>query len=767
MYPPVPGSSTSHRGQTSATAGEPAAASADLTEWQPRVDRLVPLVDGIEYFRWVRHALLQARRQVLIVGWELHSEIDLLRGEEAEAARHEDSWPVRLADLLLRLVKEREDLEIRLLIWAGASLFALERQNWPRMKRPWADHSRIRLVWDGDTPKLASQHQKVVVIDDAMAFAGGMDLTKCRWDDHQHAMDDPRRRAPGLIGRKFAPYHDIMMALDGEAAGVLGDWCRERWRRATGDALPAPGDPAVDVWPAGLEPLLRDRRAGIALTQPAFNGRSEKRQVEASFYTQIAAARESIFIETQYLTCAGLVEQLCRRLREPDGPEIVIIIPYGCPGTLQSVSMDPPRDALLDRLRAADTGGRLGVYWPTLRGGATENPFETSVYIHAKTMVVDDRLLRIGSANLNNRSMGLDTELDVFVEVPESDDEARAAIAGYRQRLLAYLLAVPPAEVQEAERANGSVVGAVEAVRSGSRTLHPFEHHAEELKHAVPLPLELADPDRPLSDLDAQRVLKAMDAEKGIGDWLGARADEAIGIARRWHGLLITVAVVLAVALVWAATPLHEIANRAWLEGAFEAAQGSAAGIGGVAVAFLTLAASGFPVTVLIVVTGAMFDMAPALVICVVGVLGSAFLNFMLGRLSPALVPPLKRGGGRHGIVERLKGRGVLAVAIVRNVPLAPFAVVNIGCGAAGLSLWRYLLGTLLGMLPGIVVVVVFGHELAAVITDPTPTNLAGVVAGAVAVIGLAVAADALLRRIATEAGERRSRDTASDTGRD
>jgi len=178
---------------------------AARAEWRARTSRLAPVVDGVDYYRFLRDALIRARRDVLIVGWDLHSEIDLLRGEEAARASRESAWPVRLADLLLRLVQERGDLHIRLLIWRGASLFALERQHWPRMKRPWADHPRLELEWDSDTPRIASQHQKFVVIDDAIAFTGGMDLTSSRWDTHEHAPIDARRRLPGLLPLRGDP----------------------------------------------------------------------------------------------------------------------------------------------------------------------------------------------------------------------------------------------------------------------------------------------------------------------------------------------------------------------------------------------------------------------------------------------------------------------------------------------------------------------------------------------------------------------------------
>ena len=217
--------------QTRPAAGNDSPGWADDAEWVVRSERIAPLVDGVEYYRALRQSILRAHRQILIVGWDLHSEIDLLRGREADAAIERDGYPVRLADLLARMVDERPGLHVSILIWEGSPFFALERQHLPRMKRPWSSHDRIDLVWDRVSPPLASQHQKIVVIDDRVAFVGGMDLTQSRWDSHAHHREDPRRRKPGLLPSYGHPYHDIMIALDGEAAAVVGEWSRERWAR--------------------------------------------------------------------------------------------------------------------------------------------------------------------------------------------------------------------------------------------------------------------------------------------------------------------------------------------------------------------------------------------------------------------------------------------------------------------------------------------------------------------------------------------------------
>ncbi len=554
----------------------PTESASPHAEWTVQANRIAPLVDGVEYFGRLRESLLKAERQVMFVGWELHSEIELLRGEEADRAVEADGWPVRLADLLEALVEAKPKLHIYLLIWEGQSLFALERQQFPRMTRPWAKHERITLKWARDTPRLASHHQKFVVVDDAMAYAGGIDMTSARWDTHEHARDDDRRKPPYLLPKIGQPYHDIMLAFDGEAAKTLGDFARERWRWSTGEGLTPACDQwegeAPDRWPDSLKPALLDRDLSIALTQPAYGEREEKRQIEASYLAQFAQAKRFIFLENQYLTCGRITEGLRKRLSETGGPEVIIVLPYGCPGVPQAMGMDPRRDALLDTLREADHEGRLGVFWPAVRGEATKDVYgRDSVYVHAKTLVVDDRLLRIGSANLNNRSMGLDTELDVYLTA--DDDAGVNAIGHYRRRLIAYLMHTDPNDVLDAEEEQGSVVGAIRSLQGGEHTLHDFDHRAGEFESNFALPIELADPDRPLDDMDVERILAALDDERGSLKKLRGRVSQAMTAAwsRPWTvsalGALLVIGVLVAPTYSWLGyvAVAAAIALAAWL----------------------------------------------------------------------------------------------------------------------------------------------------------------------------------------------------------
>ena len=71
------------------------------------------------------------------------------------------------------------------------------------------------------------QHQKIVVVDDAVAFSGGLDLTTRRWDTRAHRLDDPGR--VDLAGVPYAPFHDVQAIVDGKAAAALAELARVRW----------------------------------------------------------------------------------------------------------------------------------------------------------------------------------------------------------------------------------------------------------------------------------------------------------------------------------------------------------------------------------------------------------------------------------------------------------------------------------------------------------------------------------------------------------
>lgn len=122
---------------------------------------------------------------------------------------------------------------------------------------------------DGAHPLGSVHHQKIVVVDDAVAFCGGIDLTLDRWDTRAHEHVNRHRRT---ARRSYGPRHDVGAAVDGAAARALGEQALARWQTATQQAL-APVEARHSAWPGKLEPTLRNVDIGIALTLPELDDR--------------------------------------------------------------------------------------------------------------------------------------------------------------------------------------------------------------------------------------------------------------------------------------------------------------------------------------------------------------------------------------------------------------------------------------------------------------------------------------------------------------
>jgi phosphatidylserine/phosphatidylglycerophosphate/cardiolipin synthase-like enzyme len=443
--------------------------------------RIAMLVDAADYYRYLEEAFATAQRSILIAGWDFNGEI---------ALRPDRPGAERLGHYLRRLIDERLDLHIHILVWSNGPIYSA-RQMRVFPKEPWADHPRINLCYDRHHPWRGCHHQKIVCIDDKIAFSGGIDLTVHRWDTSDHFEIDSRRK--DLNGTLYPAVHDVQLAVDGEAARSLADLLRARWLTCKGTRI-APVRVDGNRWPAGLKPDLRNVDVAIARTAPAAFGRKGSREIELLNETALKAARRSVYIETQYLTCRRIGRLIERRLREPDGPEIIIVVPQECHGGLERLFMGGNRDRLVRRLRRADIYGRLRVVYPVVVD--SEGAHEAPVFVHSKVMIIDDRFARIGSSNLNNRSCGMDTECDLAIEAATPSE--RAAVARLRDRLLAEHLGMTPVEVQSRIHKQRSIVEVIDNYSRGNRRLKPIVLVAD-AGPEKPIPLTaLFDPKKPV-----------------------------------------------------------------------------------------------------------------------------------------------------------------------------------------------------------------------------------------------------------------------------
>lgn len=427
------------------------------TEWRiEQAERFAVIVDAEQYFRIARRAMLDAKRRIMLVGWDFDARIVL----DHDCAK--DEGPRAVGAFIYWLVERNPDLEVYLLRWDVGAIRALFRGTTILTVLKWMRHPRIHTRLDGHHPTGASHHQKIVVIDDCLAFCGGIDMTGDRWDTRAHRDGDPGRIRPS--GKPYKPWHDATTAVSGPVAAALGEMSRERWRIAGGGAL-TPVGKAAPCWPEGLGVDFADVAVRIARTIPEMAGQETAHESEALFLAQIAAAKRHVYIESQYFASRRIAEAIARRLDEPDGPEFVVVNPQTAQGWLEPVAMDTARARLIEALRRRDHARRFRLYHPYTAGGAP-------IYAHAKIMIVDDRVLRLGSSNMNNRSLRLDTECDLAIEARGAEEAAR--IVAIRDDLLAEHLGLPVERVSAAVAEKG-LIGAVEALRGDGRSLRPFE----------------------------------------------------------------------------------------------------------------------------------------------------------------------------------------------------------------------------------------------------------------------------------------------------
>jgi uncharacterized membrane protein YdjX (TVP38/TMEM64 family) len=510
-----------------------------------------------------------------------------------------------------------------------------------------------------------------------------------------------------------------MLMVEGEPAQALDEHVRERWYRATGERLQRRRDDArPSFWPDDVEAWFESVPVAIARTRPAWGGQAAVREIEALYLRAIAAARRCIYIENQYFTVLPVADALAARLAEPDGPEVIIIGPKQCEGFIETAVMDRGRALCLDRLRDADAFGRLRVLYPV---STAEDGQPTPINLHGKLLIVDDRLLIVGSANLANRSMAVDTECNLAIEAHDASHSA--AVLRARDTLLGEHLGCDAAGFGARVRALGSIVAAIDALNGGDRRLEPLTVEPVVLPPELAASVALTDPTEPITMEVIERRLAPP-----------SRRRRLVTLALRG-----TLSILALVALALIARSDLPGETGAITEALRFAEQNRLSWVGGAAVlaAFCLATLLFVPVNLVIAATGALFGPALGLLYALAGALLAAGLSFAVGRgLGRDWV---RRMASRriNAVNKRLNRHGLIAMTVLRLLPIAPFTVVNLVAGASEIRARDYLLGSLFGMAPGIALMTVFGDRLGAWLRRPDAANLLVMLGVAVAALGL------------------------------
>jgi phospholipase D1/2 len=674
-----------------------------------RAERVAFLVDASDYFHAFHDAALRAKRSILILGWDFNSQTQL-HFDPVEAG----GPPARLGDFLNYLVHRRHSLHINVLNWDYPMVFGADREFPPLYGFGWTPARRVHLRYDDTHPVAGSHHQKIVVIDDTVAFIGGIDLTVRRWDSPDHAPDDPRRVA---YGKPYPPFHDLMVAVDGEAARALANHARERWFQATGQKLKPVtfrGIADNDPWPERYQPDLHSVEVGIARTAPPRGEVPAVKEVEKLYLDMIAAAKKTLYIENQYFTAPRIAAALEKRLQEPDGPEIVLVLRLLSHGWLEEHTMHVLRTRLIAKLRQADKHGRFRVYYPHVPG-LKEG---CCVDVHSKLMIVDDRVLRVGSSNLCNRSLGLDTEADIAIEARGRPQVANA-IRRFRDRLVAEHLGVPVEKLRvEIERV-GTVNGAIQVLMHEGRSMRELDH-LPEWSDAVINVAAVADPDEPIA-LEALLV----DRHQDEPDRKEAPA---------WGHIAMIVAVVLGLTALWRWTPLaHTVRAETIIGWAKDFASHWWAPLV-VMAAYTPACLVMFPRPLITLAAVIAFGPWLGFLYSLLGIVASSVVTYYIGRRMRRDTVRRLAGPKLDRMIDVLKKYGLIAMTLLRLVPIAPFAVESIVAGAIRMKVWHVMVGTAIGLLPGTLATTIFGDAIETALTGAGDVNW-WLVGGAVALL--------------------------------
>ncbi|HXT69465.1 MAG TPA: phospholipase D-like domain-containing protein [Vicinamibacterales bacterium] len=703
-----------------------------------RASRIRVIQDGAEYFRLVRQALLQAERTVFVLGWDIASRANLLPGESP------DDGPTHLDDLIRFIARRRPRLRCYILTWDYSSLYSLERDPLSRYRLGWRTPRRVRFGYDGRHPWGACHHQKVVVVDDALAFSGSLDLTGHRWDTTAHRIEEPERVT--VTGTPYGPYHEVQMMMDGDAAASLGELSRERWRLLGATKLPAVDPRGDSTWPEDVQPDFTDADVAISRTIPEASPAPAVRECEALTLESIAAARHRIYIENQYFTNAGIADAIAARLRESDGPEVVVVSPHECQGWLEQTTMGRFREAALRKLRSADRHKRLRIVSPT---ASRANNVQT--FIHSKVMIVDDTLLRVGSANLSNRSMGMDTECDVSVgAAPDQDAEVRRGISAVLARLLAEHLGSDEdtiaAELKGQDRHRGSMCALIDARTGNDRTLIEIAE-VEDAPEVSETLQTTTDPGEPIGfGPDVDPILPAVD--------LGADRSPM----REW----ILPAAILAAALFvgWssgqASAPAWLVAIRSFVRSVDHewTTVVAAAGL------FIAGAWCLVPKGLLTLAAATALGPTAGVTASFIGSIAVATTGYAFGRAVGLPMVTRWISARSYRLGRRLCRNGTGAPALLRFATAASATPLHLLCGAGKVRFGSYLLGSALGFVPPVVGLGILGGLLRRTLIEPTLPNALVAIGCAVTLVaaGFALQLFLLIRQFAPATAGQRQR---------
>jgi uncharacterized membrane protein YdjX (TVP38/TMEM64 family) len=483
-----------------------------------------------------------------------------------------------------------------------------------------------------------------------------------------------------------------------------------------------------DLWPSEITPDLTNVDVAIVRTMPESDTKPAIRECEALFLDSIAAARHAIYIENQYFTNDALARALAVRLREPKGPEVIVISPKECQGWLEKTTMGTFRDQAFSLLIAADEHRRLRIVYPT-----ASRSRDVPTFVHSKVMIVDDELARIGSANFSHRSMGTDTECDLAVDAA-GDQNVRAGIRRMRDRLLGEHLGTTLDAVTRELDERGSIGALIDARESADHTLIRIEMPEEASEPSAVLQAA-ADPYEPVAfGSPAEPLVPAFDARTArtpLRIWIVPAVVLAAATAVAWKSSYWLVSTPEAASALWVGTAVFVVA-----------------GVLLVPLEFLALAA------------GVYFGAVRGSAVALAGSLAAAVIGYLAGRAIGAAGLTSWISPRSYRSLRQLSARGLADLIVLRLASVASAGSIHLLSGAGRVPFATYITGTFIGLAPALAALVWLGSLLRRTLLNPTLANGLTTIGAAVLLVAFASGLRAILlvRRFASTISGHRDR---------
>lgn len=683
-------------------------------------DFSTPLIDCANYYKALHSAIVKASHSIFIVGWDIDSRIRLLRGEDEK----QSEAPSVISDLLEWKAKQNPDINIYLLRWDSSLAFFSQREMWA--KEVWDENTpdNVHAELDDSIPLGGSQHQKVVVVDDEVVFSGGMDVSTNRWDTREHPVISSERIGPD---GEYGPLHDVQMVSSGPVVEDFAKLARWRWQRVANTSpvdirekpVNSNNDELPSTWPDGFPPMFKNVECALARTIPFMDDVKPAQEVRHMLLDLISEAESFIYIENQFTARMEIAEALNKQLKLKPDLSVIIVSSFEPKGKFECEAFWATRREFKAVVEEGIDSQRVKLTYSSIQDMQGRTAYKR---IHSKVMTIDDKYLVIGSSNLSNRSMTLDTEIDTILFGNSEDN--KAMIAHVRDDLLAEHTGRTLEEVAEllAKSAeSGAEQLPVEALMHG-QLAHGYV--LTEVRDEIftqtstdNMYRALSDPEEPLISLPT----------------LGGGVIPARNPRRRSIMMLIALVFVSIFAglLFWASQSIEWLSSES-ISAFLEKSRGTYFALPTVLLVYVVGGLLFFPVTVLSLAVAAIFGPIWGPVYGIMGALLSSAILFAIGKVA-GNAGLRKMGGPKVATIdEKLKRSGIVGVAAIRMLPVAPFSLVNLVAGISSVGIAQFLVGTFLGMFPPMIAKGLVGDSIAQIWQNPSVATISYLAIGIV-----------------------------------